>query len=72
MIKAFQDIFCNTVILHIGEGRGAKVSHMYIYTYIHTYIHTHKHTYIHTDPLTKRVVEELSLLKNDAIPFGTL
>ena len=28
------------------------------------YIQTYIQTYRHTDPLTKRVVEELSLLKN--------
>ena len=44
-----------------GEGRGVKM--LDIQTYRHTYIHT----YIHTDPLTKWVVEELSLLK---ISFG--
>ena len=32
--------------------------------YIHTYIHTDRHTDRHTDPLTKWVVEELSLLKS--------
>ena len=37
--------------------------HKYINTYIHTYIHKYIHTYINTDPLTKWVVEELSLLK---------
>ena len=35
-----------------GEGRGVKMLHTYI------------QTYRHTEPLTKWVVEELSLLKN--------
>ena len=36
------------------EGRGVKM--------LHTYIHTDRQTERHTDPLTKWVVEELSLL----------
>ena len=42
-----------------GQGRGGEGSYIHTYKYIHMYIHT----YIHTDPLTKWVVEELSLLK---------
>ena len=38
-----------------SEGRGVKM--------LHTYIHTYRHTDRHTGPLTKWVVEELSLLK---------
>ena len=30
---------------------------------LHTYIHTDRHTDIQTEPLTKRVLEEHSLLK---------
>ena len=37
-------------------GRGVKM--------LHTYIQTYRQTYRHTDPLTKWVVEELSLLKS--------
>ena len=44
----------------VWEGRGLWGWVTYLKCYIHTYIQT----YIHTDPLTKRVVEELSLLKN--------
>ena len=41
----------------VGRWRGE------LKCYIHMYIQTDIHTYRHTDPLTKRVVEELSLLK---------
>ena len=40
------------------KGRGGELK-----CYIHTYIQTDRQTDRHTDPLTKWVVEELSLLK---------
>ena len=53
-----------------GERRGGvKMLHTYIHMYIRTYICTYIHTYIHTDPLTKWVVEELSLLKSFKQPM---
>ena len=59
------NIFLRLVIPSVGEGRGVKMLH----TYIHTYIHTDRHTDRHKDPLTKWVVEELSLLKKSTLPF---
>ena len=52
---------CNIVLYLIeGEGRGEKGRGVKM---LHTYIHTDIQTYRHTEPLTKRVLEEHSLLK---------
>ena len=42
------------------DGRGVELK-----CYIHTDIQTEVQTYINTDPPTKRVLEELSLLKRN-------
>ena len=41
-----------------GQGREGELK---------CYIHTYRQTYRHTDPLTKWVVEELSLLKKHSL-----